>query len=136
MFGLLTGFGLICLFLGITSLRQAREHYAKGQKADAVVVDIEEISWYPGGSGPQAHGFRAVYSYRDQAGNEHRLPGGTKSTSKAGFTLGEHKTIVYDPDSPTEVLDESSKVYASGAFYLVMAVAMIVVGILGFLNNW
>lgn|GEM_PF-4142538 len=128
----LIGFGLICLLIGVASMRKAREFYANGQEVEAVVTEISEITWY-GTDGRQARGFRAVYSYKDADGKEHQVPGNSRSTLKSQFSLGERKTVVINPDAPTEVLDEQAKVNATGTVYIAGSLVMIAAGVAWFI---
>ena len=131
---ILVGFGLICAFAGIQSLRRSHEILTSGQKTDAVVVAIERASFT---ERSQAKGWRAIYSYKDQHGREHRYPGGRISTSKTSFKLGERLPVVFDPGSPNEVVEAGSlKIYAGSALYLLFASAMIAVGVAAYIYDW
>lgn len=134
MYLLLLIFGLLCFFVAVASLRKARGIYARGVKREAVVVAIEEIS-FAGTNTRMVNGFHAIYSYRDENGEEHRLPGNRKSTSRDDFNLGERKTVIFDPEVPSEALDEPSKVYSTSVVYLVGSIALIGVGLSGFFGT-
>lgn len=134
MYLLLLIFGLICLFVGITSLRKARGIYSRGVKKEAVVVAIEETS-FSGTNTRMAQGFHAIYCYEDGNGKEHRLTGNRKSTSRDNFALGERKTVIFYPQAPSEALDQPYKVYATSVVYLIGSIASIGVGLSGFFET-
>ena len=130
----LIGFGLICLWLGVASGRKSREFYKRGQEVEAVVVEIKEVTWY-GTDGMQTKGFRPIYGYQDSTGKECRTPGNSRSTLKSQFSLGERKTVVVNPDFPSEVLDEESKVNTALRIYVAGALVMIAAGIAMFVYD-
>ncbi len=131
---LVVGFGLICFAVGIASLRRAHAILSVGTKVEAQVVAIEETVIGPTQGGFASKAFHAIYSYTDQAGTEHRIPGSRKSTRKEDFTLGVRKTVVYDPESPAEVVEAGARQYVGGGLYLLGALVLVAVGMSGSLT--
>ena len=136
MFLFVVVFGLFFGWVSVKSFRRAQEIQLRGLKAEAVVVEIAKIQMPSTQGGTSTKGYQAIYSYKDQAGNEHRKPGNRKSTRKSVFSLGERKTVVFDPDSPSEVVDAGLNVYTGAALYLFVALAMMAFGVVGFIYDW
>ena len=128
-------FGLIFLWAGANGWRESREHFRRGKKTDAVIVALED-TYLESSNGRSVKGYRAVYAYRDNDGNEHRMPGSRKSTRKGAFRIGARKTVFFNPDSPMEVQDSPAKVFSGLAFAVVAGACMAAFGIAALVLDW
>jgi len=127
-------FGIVFIWAGVKNWRDSREHFEHAVRTDAVVVEIEDITW--NSDGKTLRGYRAIYAYHDTDGNEHRMRGRSKSTRKGAFTIGARKTVFVDPDFPAKALDTPAKEYASLIFALVAGVGMLGFGIAAWVLDW
>jgi hypothetical protein len=128
-------FGLVFLYAGVNGLREARAHFNRGQQTDAVIVELGD-TYTSNTDGPRKKAYYAIYAYRDDAGNEHRIRGGHTSTSKGSFPIGKRKTVYYNPDFPMEVRDTPLKEFSGLIFALVAGVAMVAFGVAAIALDW
>ncbi len=127
--------GLVFVYSGVNGLREAREHFRRGQKTDALIVELEDTS-ITGTDGRTVKAFQAIYAYRDDAGKEHRVRGRRKSTRESAFSIGGRKTVYFNPDFPAEVLDTPLKEFSGLAFALVAGVSMVAFGVAALILDW
>ncbi|MEM1155061.1 MAG: DUF3592 domain-containing protein [Pseudomonadota bacterium] len=127
-------FGAIILFAGVNSWRESREHFRRGQKTEAVIVALREVTIHSGSRPSQ--GYQAVYAYRDSDGNEHQTLGSRASTRKGAFPIGKRKTVVFNPDYPEEVQDTPVAVFLGLTVSIVAGAGMVAFGIAAFLLDW
>lgn len=128
-------FGLVFVYSGLNGLREAREHFKRGQRTDAVIVELEDTS-ITGTDARTVKAYQAIYAYVDDDGKEHRIRGRRKSTRRSAFSIGGRKTVYFNPDFPTEVLDTPLKEFSGLAFALVAGVCMVGFGVAAFLLDW
>ncbi len=128
--------GLVFLGAGVNGWRESREHFKRGQKTEAVIVALEDTYIESLDNKKSVKGYRAVYAYRDNDGNEHRMPGSRKSTSKSAFPIGARKTVFFNADRPMEVQDSPAKVFSGLAFAVVAGACLVAVGIAALLLDW
>ena len=125
--------GLVFLWAGVNGWRESREHFKHGQKTEAVIVALED-TWIETTENTQ--GYRAIYAYRDNDGNEHQMRGSRKSTRKGAFPIGARKTVFFNPDRPMEVQDSPAKVFSGLTFALVAGAGMVAFGIAALVLGW
>jgi hypothetical protein len=125
--------GLVFLWAGVNGWRESREHFKRGQKTEAVIVALED-TWIETTENTQ--GYRAIYAYRDNDGNEHQIRGNRKSTRKGAFPIGARKTVFFTPDRPMEVQDSPAKVFSGLTFALVAGAGMVAFGIAALVLDW
>ena len=128
--------GLVFIGACVNGLRESREHFKRGQKTEAVIVALEETTTQSTESGKWSKAYYAVYAYRDNDGNEHRMRGSRVSTTKGTFTIGAPKTVFFNPDRPMEVQDSPAKVFSGLTVGLIAGVGMVAFGIAALVLDW
>ena len=127
-------FGLFFCWVGVNNWRESREHFTRGKKTEAAIVAVEETGIW--GDHGWKKAYQAIYAYRDEDGNEHRMRGRRKSTRKGSFPIGERKTVFYNPDDPREVEDSPSAVFSGLTVVLIAGVGLVAFGTAAFLLDW
>lgn len=115
-------FGAIMLWAGWQALKEQRRLLGRGVETEARVVEVKEFRVR------MQHRYRPVWAFRDEAGNEYRLPStatNEESTSRNAYKIGDTMRVVYDPDSPDRVHGVGSKQNAGIAIYLVASLGLI-----------
>ncbi len=128
-------FGLVFVYAGANGLREARAHFKRGQMTDAVIVELRDTT-ITNTDNRTVKAYQAIYAYRDDDGNEHRIRGRRKSTRESAFTIGERKTVYFNPDSPMEVLDTPLKEFSGLTFALVAGICMVAFGVAALVLDW
>ncbi|TXS93050.1 DUF3592 domain-containing protein [Parahaliea maris] len=128
-------FGLVFVYTGVNGLREARMHFNRGQKTEAVIVELQDTT-ITGTDTRTVKAYQAIYAYRDDDGNEHRIEGRRKSTRESAFPIGQRKTVYFNPDSPTEVFDTPLKEFSGLTFALIAGVCMVAFGVAALVLDW
>ena len=127
-------FGLIFVYAGVKGCRESREHFGRAQKTEAAIVAVRETTIQTDGRWRKA--YQAIYAYRDEDGNEHKMRGRRTSTREGTFPIGARKTIYYNPDSPMEVKGSPAIELSGQIFAVIAGVGMLAFGIAAWLFDW
>jgi hypothetical protein len=94
-YGISLSVGIILLVISLFKLTESISFLKKGEKANAVVFELEKIS---GSDGPV---YKPIFRFKDYSGQEyiyrHNL-----SASTPTWKIGDRARVIYDPLNPGE----------------------------------
>ncbi len=98
--------GPLLLLFGVLSYFSTRSFLEGAEKADGVIVRLEEEADDDDDDDDDSVMYRPVYTFTDAAGNEHTVRSDTSSDSPQ-YDVGDRVKVLYDPADPTDAVLDS-----------------------------